>query len=129
MGGPDAPDDLRLGHLTQEWLASSDAPEARTTGGYWHHQRRMEPHPAVHDQRFQDQLLEDLAGSPPHVSPEEAASPCVHQRDATPRSGHVVGARLGQPECLGGRSCFPCEARGSGRVRRRARGRLGPGGA
>ena len=61
MGGPGAPDDLRLGHLTQEWLATSDDPEARTSGGYWHHQRRTEPHPAVHDQRFQDQLLDDLA--------------------------------------------------------------------
>src|SRR5947209_19242392 len=38
MGGPGAPDDLRLGHLTQEWLATSDEPEARTSGGYWHHQ-------------------------------------------------------------------------------------------
>ena len=36
MGGPGAPDDLRLGHLTQEWLATSDDPEARTSGGYWH---------------------------------------------------------------------------------------------
>jgi NAD(P)-dependent dehydrogenase (short-subunit alcohol dehydrogenase family) len=62
MGGPGAPDDLRLGHLTQEWLATSDDPQARTSGGYWYHQRRAEPHPAVHDQRFQDQLLEDLAG-------------------------------------------------------------------
>ena len=26
MGGPGAPDDLRLGHLTQEWLATSDDP-------------------------------------------------------------------------------------------------------
>ena len=32
MGGPNAPDDLRLGHLTQEWLATSDAPEARSSG-------------------------------------------------------------------------------------------------
>src|SRR3954462_9102833 len=39
MGGPNAPDDLRLGHLTQEWLAVSDDPDALTTGGYWHHQR------------------------------------------------------------------------------------------
>jgi NAD(P)-dependent dehydrogenase (short-subunit alcohol dehydrogenase family) len=31
MGGPAAPDDLRLGHLTQEWLATSNAPEARTS--------------------------------------------------------------------------------------------------
>jgi NAD(P)-dependent dehydrogenase (short-subunit alcohol dehydrogenase family) len=62
MGGPGAPDDLRLGHLTQEWLATSQDPAARTSGGYWHHQRRIEPHPAVHDRRFQDQLLEELAG-------------------------------------------------------------------
>jgi NAD(P)-dependent dehydrogenase (short-subunit alcohol dehydrogenase family) len=61
MGGPGAPDDLRLGHLTQEWLATSDDPDARTSGGYWYHQRRIEPHPAVHDLRFQDQLLDDLA--------------------------------------------------------------------
>ena len=26
MGGPGAPDNLRLGHLTQEWLATSDEP-------------------------------------------------------------------------------------------------------
>ncbi|SIR76715.1 hypothetical protein SAMN05880557_11978 [Pseudacidovorax sp. RU35E] len=61
MGGPSAPDDLRLGHLTQEWLATSDDPEALTTGGYWHHQRRMQPHAAVNDTRFQDLLLAELA--------------------------------------------------------------------
>jgi NAD(P)-dependent dehydrogenase (short-subunit alcohol dehydrogenase family) len=61
MGGPGAPDDLRLGHLTQVWLATSDDPEARTSGGYWYHQRHAEPAPSVHDQRFQDQLLEELA--------------------------------------------------------------------
>ncbi|MBN8228357.1 SDR family NAD(P)-dependent oxidoreductase [Corallococcus macrosporus] len=61
MGGPNAPDDLRLGHLTQEWLATSDATEACTTGGYWHHQRRVEPHAAVHDLEFQAQLLSELA--------------------------------------------------------------------
>lgn len=60
MGGPSAPDDMRLGHLTQEWLATADDPEARSSGGYWYHQRRLEPHPAVRDRRFQDQLLEDL---------------------------------------------------------------------
>jgi NAD(P)-dependent dehydrogenase (short-subunit alcohol dehydrogenase family) len=57
MGGRGAPDDLRLGHLTQEWLATSDAPEARTSGGYWHHQQRVEPHPSVHDVEFQERLL------------------------------------------------------------------------
>jgi NAD(P)-dependent dehydrogenase (short-subunit alcohol dehydrogenase family) len=62
MGGAGAPDDLRLGHLTQEWLATSDDPEARTSGGYWHHQRRAEPDPAVHDQQLQDNLLDALAG-------------------------------------------------------------------
>ena len=62
MGGVGASDDLRLGHLTQEWLATSDDPEARSTGGYWYHQRRREPHAMVHDQRFQDELLEDLVG-------------------------------------------------------------------
>jgi NAD(P)-dependent dehydrogenase (short-subunit alcohol dehydrogenase family) len=61
MGGPNAPDDLRLGHLTQEWLAVSDAPDALSTGGYWHHQRLQKPHPAVHDEHFQDQLLGALA--------------------------------------------------------------------
>ena len=60
MGGPGAPDDLRLGHLTQEWLAISDDPDARTSGGYWYHQQRSDPHQAVQDQRFQDQLLDDL---------------------------------------------------------------------
>ena len=61
MGGPGAPDDLRLGHLTQEWLGTSDDPDTRISGGYWHHQRRVEPHPAVGDQRFQDRLLRELA--------------------------------------------------------------------
>jgi len=62
MGGAGASDDLRLGHLTQEWLATSDDPDALTSGGYWYHQHRDEPHPKVHDHRFQDELLEQLAG-------------------------------------------------------------------
>ncbi len=61
MGGPSAPDDLELGHRTQEWLAVSDDPEAETTGGYWHHRQRRQPHAAVHDERFQDRLLAALA--------------------------------------------------------------------
>jgi NAD(P)-dependent dehydrogenase (short-subunit alcohol dehydrogenase family) len=60
MGGPGAPDDLRLGHLTQTWLATGTDPEALTTGGYWHHRRRAKPHPSVHDQPFQDELLDRL---------------------------------------------------------------------
>ena len=62
MGGPGAPDDLRLGHLTQEWLATSDDRDALTSGGYWHHQRRTDPHPSALDPHFQDELLESLAG-------------------------------------------------------------------
>jgi NAD(P)-dependent dehydrogenase (short-subunit alcohol dehydrogenase family) len=61
MGGRGAPDDLRLGHTTQEWLAAGDDPEARTSGGYWYHERRAEPHAAVRDARFQDELLAELA--------------------------------------------------------------------
>jgi NAD(P)-dependent dehydrogenase (short-subunit alcohol dehydrogenase family) len=61
MGGPGAPDDLRLGHLTQEWLATSDDPEAQTSGGYWYHRRLTQPAPAVHDRQFQDDLLDALA--------------------------------------------------------------------
>ncbi|MGI5192649.1 SDR family NAD(P)-dependent oxidoreductase [Streptomyces sp. CA-288835] len=61
MGGPSAPDDLELGHRTQEWLATSDDPEALTTGGYWYHRERQQPHRAVHDEAFQDRLLEALA--------------------------------------------------------------------
>jgi NAD(P)-dependent dehydrogenase (short-subunit alcohol dehydrogenase family) len=61
MGGPNAPDDLELGSRTQQWLAVGDSPEALRTGGYWHHQRLREPHPAVHDRRFQDELVQTLA--------------------------------------------------------------------
>ncbi|SNY55386.1 SDR family NAD(P)-dependent oxidoreductase [Paractinoplanes atraurantiacus] len=67
MGGPGAPDDLRLGHLTQEWLATSDDPAALTTGGYWYHQQRHDPHPSAADPGFQDRLLAalaDLTGTP-----------------------------------------------------------------
>jgi NAD(P)-dependent dehydrogenase (short-subunit alcohol dehydrogenase family) len=61
MGGPGAPDSLELGHCTQEWLVSSDDPEALTSGGYWHHRERREPHRAVNDAAFQDRLLRTLA--------------------------------------------------------------------
>lgn len=60
MGGRSAPDDLRLGHLTQEWLATSDDPEAMTSGGYWHHQRRVEPAASARHEAFQEELLEAL---------------------------------------------------------------------
>ncbi|MGW2637030.1 SDR family NAD(P)-dependent oxidoreductase [Streptomyces sp. NPDC001348] len=61
MGGPNAPDDLELGHETQEWLASGHDRQALTTGGYWYHRRLLRPHRAVHDEAFQDRLLRTLA--------------------------------------------------------------------
>jgi NAD(P)-dependent dehydrogenase (short-subunit alcohol dehydrogenase family) len=81
MGGPGAPDDLRLGHLTQEWLATSDDPEARTSGGYWHHQRHAQPVPVVHDRRFQDELLDALARftASPLTQHGPKESSCVEQ--------------------------------------------------
>jgi NAD(P)-dependent dehydrogenase (short-subunit alcohol dehydrogenase family) len=60
MGGAGAPDDLELGHQTQEWLAISDDPKALTSGGYWYHRELREPHRAVNDQAFQDRLLQAL---------------------------------------------------------------------
>lgn len=60
MGGPGAPDDLELGHQTQEWLAVSQDAEATTSGGYWYHGHLHEPHPAVRDVRFQGELLDAL---------------------------------------------------------------------
>jgi NAD(P)-dependent dehydrogenase (short-subunit alcohol dehydrogenase family) len=61
MGGRSAPDDLQLGHATQEWLAASDDPEALRSGGYWHHRRLLAPAPSVGDERFQNELLDELA--------------------------------------------------------------------
>jgi NAD(P)-dependent dehydrogenase (short-subunit alcohol dehydrogenase family) len=61
MGGPGAPDDLEMGHRTQEWLVSSNDSEALTSGGYWYHRQRRRPHRAVNDHAFQDLLLQALA--------------------------------------------------------------------
>ena len=60
MGEPRAPDDLRLGHVTQAWLAATENAEVQITGGYWHHQRRSEPHAASKDIDFQTELLDVL---------------------------------------------------------------------
>ncbi|MCG2623704.1 SDR family NAD(P)-dependent oxidoreductase [Arthrobacter sp. I2-34] len=61
MGGPGAPDDLELGHLTQTWLAVSKEPAAMVSGGYWHHRQRHIPAPEALDPGFQDRLLHRLA--------------------------------------------------------------------
>lgn len=67
MGGPGAPDDLTMGHLTQTWLAVSDDSTARVSGGYWYHRKRQSPAPDALDPAFQDRLtakLGELAGLP-----------------------------------------------------------------
>lgn len=61
MGGPNAPDDLELGHQTQTWLATSDEPEALRSGRYWHHRQTRPPRAEASDPSFQDQLLHRLA--------------------------------------------------------------------
>lgn len=61
MGGPGAPDDLAMGHLTQTWLAVSNDAAARVTGGYWYHRERREPAADTLDSRFQDRLMAKLA--------------------------------------------------------------------
>ncbi|MGZ2430440.1 SDR family NAD(P)-dependent oxidoreductase [Rhizobium redzepovicii] len=60
MGGSGAPDDLEMGHLTQTWLAASDAGAAKVSGGYWYHRQRREAAAEVSDPVFQDELLEKL---------------------------------------------------------------------
>ena len=59
MGGHGAPDDLDEGHRTQEWLATSA--DAQTSGAYWYHRKARQPHEAVTDAAFQDELLVALA--------------------------------------------------------------------
>jgi NAD(P)-dependent dehydrogenase (short-subunit alcohol dehydrogenase family) len=58
MGGAGAPDDLDQAHLTQAWLAVSDDPAARVTGGYFYHQRPKQMKPAAKDPQIQDRLLD-----------------------------------------------------------------------
>jgi NAD(P)-dependent dehydrogenase (short-subunit alcohol dehydrogenase family) len=61
MGGAGAPDDLTLGYLTQTWLAASNDPQARVSGGYWHHRKQQTPAAAVSSTDFQDKLMAKLA--------------------------------------------------------------------
>ena len=60
MGGPAATDDLVLGHRTQVWLATSQQPDATTSGRYWYHQQPRPAAIAATNAVFQDQLLERL---------------------------------------------------------------------
>jgi NAD(P)-dependent dehydrogenase (short-subunit alcohol dehydrogenase family) len=57
MGGAGAPDDLDQAHLTQAWLAASDAPEARVTGQYSYHLCPPAPNPQANNAALQDRLV------------------------------------------------------------------------
>ena len=61
MGGPGAPDDLKMGYLTQTWLAVSNDPAAKVSGAYWFHRQQQQPAAAVSDPDFQDRLTTKLA--------------------------------------------------------------------
>lgn len=61
MGGPGAPGDLRLGAVTQAWLAVSDDPAATVSGGYFYHQQPAQVHPAAKSTELQEGLLERCA--------------------------------------------------------------------
>ena len=67
MGGPSAPDDLHQGCVTQAWLATSEDELARSTGGYFYHQRPRAPNPIAADLRIQEELLTEcgrISGTP-----------------------------------------------------------------
>lgn len=57
LGGPGGSADLVLGSTTQAWLAVSDDPAAKVTGGYFRYQARADAHPATKDTALQDELL------------------------------------------------------------------------
>ncbi len=61
MGGPTATGDLKLGYLTQTWLAVSNDTAATVSGGYWYHRQRVEPAAEARDPAFQDELMDRLA--------------------------------------------------------------------
>jgi NAD(P)-dependent dehydrogenase (short-subunit alcohol dehydrogenase family) len=67
MGGAGAPDDLDQAHLTQAWLAASDAPEARVAGQYFYHLCPLAPNPQANNAALQDRLVAicaELSGVP-----------------------------------------------------------------
>ncbi len=61
MGGANAPVDIDNGQRTQTWLAVSDDPAARMSGGYWRNLRREAAAPDATDVSFQRELLDKLA--------------------------------------------------------------------
>src|SRR5271165_6767805 len=64
MGGPSATGDLHQGCVTQAWLATSEDELARSSGGYFYHQRLRSPNPIASDVRVQEELLAECG----HIS-------------------------------------------------------------
>ncbi|WP_028745254.1 SDR family NAD(P)-dependent oxidoreductase [Rhizobium mesoamericanum] len=61
MGGPGAPDDLKMGYQTQTWLATSNDEAAKASGAYWYHRQQRQPAAEVTDAGYQDSLMDELA--------------------------------------------------------------------
>jgi NAD(P)-dependent dehydrogenase (short-subunit alcohol dehydrogenase family) len=61
MGGPGAPDDINAAPRTQVWLATSDDPAARVTGGYFYHLKPRTANAAAANKTIQDRLLAECA--------------------------------------------------------------------
>lgn len=57
MGGPGATGDLAEGAVTQAWLAASDDPAVRVTGGYFYHQRPARLHPLANRLDVEERLI------------------------------------------------------------------------
>ena len=68
-GWPSAPDDLHQGCVTQGWLATSENEFARSSGGYFYHQRARAPNPIAADLRpecgSQSRLMPEMR---PHLA-------------------------------------------------------------
>jgi NAD(P)-dependent dehydrogenase (short-subunit alcohol dehydrogenase family) len=61
MGGPGAPDDMDAAPRTQVWLATSDDPAAKVTGGYFYHLKPRKPNPDAAKEAIQDGFLDECA--------------------------------------------------------------------
>ena len=57
MGGPGATDDLSLAPKTQVWLAASNDPAAKVTGGYFYHGKPHTVLEAARDAGMQDRYI------------------------------------------------------------------------
>jgi NAD(P)-dependent dehydrogenase (short-subunit alcohol dehydrogenase family) len=68
MGGSSAPDDLHQGCVTQAWLATSKDEFARSSGGYFYHQRPRAPNPIAADLRTQEGVADRVRPHFRHTS-------------------------------------------------------------